>query len=35
VAALAATGDGQVRQVEFVGVRDRLLEDDVILELSG
>ncbi len=32
-AALAATGDGQVREVEVDGLRSRLLEDGAILEL--
>lgn len=34
-AALAAAGDGQVRQTPFEVLRDRLLNDGAILELTG
>lgn len=34
VAALAAEGDGSVREVGFAAVRDRLIEDDAILGLE-
>jgi len=35
VAALASRGDGQVRQVDYSAIRDRLLEDGARLELTG
>jgi hypothetical protein len=34
-AALAAAGDGQVRDVRFESLRGRLLDDGAILALSG